>query len=213
MSAKSNKRSKSSSRWLKEHFDDPYVKEAQRLGYRSRAAFKLLEIQEKDKLLKPGQIVVDLGAAPGGWSQIATKLVGPQGKVFALDILPMEPLDGVFFIEGDFREEHVLSQLTSALENHSIDLVISDIAPNMSGSGMIDQPRAMYLTELALDFTKNHLRIGGNYVVKVFQGDGFDNYLRELRQLFEKVLIRKPKASRDRSREVYLVGLSLRKSL
>lgn len=200
-------RSKSSSRWLKEHFDDPYVKEAQKKGYRSRATFKLLEIQEKDKLIQPGMVVVDLGAAPGGWSQIAVKLVGSKGKVFALDILPMDPIVDVDFIEGDFREDAVLNQLENALTGQRIDLVISDIAPNISGNDSVDQPRAMYLVELALEFAGQHLRPGGNFLVKVFQGEGFEAYFKELKQQFKKVITRKPKASRGRSREVYLLGI------
>lgn len=200
-------RSKSSSRWLKEHFDDPYVKEAQKKGYRSRATFKLLEIQEKDKLIKPGMVVVDLGAAPGGWSQMAKQWVGDKGKVFALDILPMEPIVDVDFIEGDFREDAVLQQLETALDGQTIDLVISDIAPNISGNDSVDQPRAMYLVELALDFAHNHLRPGGNFLVKVFQGEGFEDYFKALKQQFNKVITRKPKASRGRSREVYLLGV------
>ena len=200
-------RSKSSSRWLKEHFDDPYVKEAQKKGYRSRAAFKLLEIQEKDKLVKPGMVVVDLGSAPGSWSQIVVKWVGDKGKVFALDILPMEAIVDVDFIEGDFREEDVLQQLEAALAGQQIDLVISDIAPNMSGNNCVDLPRAMYLVELALEFAQQHLRPKGNFLVKVFQGAGFDEYFKSLKMHFDKVITRKPKASRGRSREVYLIGL------
>jgi 23S rRNA (uridine2552-2'-O)-methyltransferase len=205
------KRSKSSQDWLKRHFDDPYVKEAQKAGYRSRAVFKLLEIQEKDQLLKPGQVVVDLGAAPGGWSQIAVSLVskkgaGKQGKVFALDILPMEPLEGVDFIQGDFTEEGVYQQFLSTLGGREIDLVMSDMAPNISGMRVVDQPRAMYLAELALDFAQSVLKPGGDFVVKVFQGQGFDEYTKLMRTLFAKVLVRKPKASRQASREVYLLG-------
>lgn len=200
-------RSKSSKNWLKRHFADPYVKQAQEKGYRSRAVFKLLEIQEKDKLIKPGMTVVDLGAAPGGWSQIAKDWIGDKGRIIALDILPMEPIVGVEFIEGDFRDEAVLSKLESLVENKRIDLVISDIAPNMSGNDSVDQPRAMYLVELALDFTKQHLKPGGNFLAKVFQGEGFEDYLKDLRSNFDKVVTRKPKSSRDRSREVYLLGL------
>lgn len=200
-------RSKSSGRWLKEHFDDPYVKEAQKRGYRSRATFKLLEIQQKDKLIKPGMVVVDLGAAPGGWSQIASQLVGDKGKVFALDILPMEPIVDVDFIQGDFRDEAVFHQLEAALVEQMIDLVISDIAPNISGNDSVDQPKAMYLVELALDFARHHLKPNGNFLTKVFQGEGFDDYFYALKQCFKKVITRKPKASRGRSREVYLLGL------
>lgn len=200
-------RSKSSSRWLKEHFDDPYVKEAQKKGYRSRATFKLLEIQEKDKLIKPGMVVVDLGAAPGGWSQIAVKLVGNKGKVFALDILPMVPIVDVEFIEGDFREDAVLNQLEAALAGQQIDLVISDIAPNISGNDSVDLPRAMHLVELVLEFAQQHLKPGGNFLVKVLQGEGFEAYFQALKQQYKKVITRKPKASRGRSRELYLLGV------
>lgn len=203
-------RSKSSSKWLKEHFADPYVKEAQKKGYRSRAVFKLLEIQQKDKLIKPGMTVVDLGAAPGGWSQAVVKIVGDKGRVFALDCLAMDPIAGVDFIEGDFREDKVLNKLELLLKGQVIDLVISDIAPNISGNNSIDQPRAMYLVELALDFTKSHLRTGGNFVVKVLQGEGFMEYHREMKAAFKKVITRKPKASRARSCEVYLLGIGKR---
>jgi 23S rRNA (uridine2552-2'-O)-methyltransferase len=200
------KRSKSSQDWLRRHFDDPYVKEAQKAGYRSRAVFKLLEIQEKDRLLKPGQVVVDLGAAPGGWSQVAVEVVGKAGRVFALDILPMEPLEGVTILQGDFTEETVYQRLLSALAGRQIDLVLSDMAPNISGMRVVDQPRAMYLAELALDFAHAALRPGGDFVTKVFQGAGFDPYLKLLRGAFAKVTVRKPKASRAESREVYLVA-------
>ena len=200
-------RSKSSGRWLKEHFADPYVKEAQKAGYRSRAAFKLLEIQQKDRLIKPGMIVVDLGAAPGGWSQIAAGLVGEQGRVLALDILPMDGIPGVEFIVGDFREAAVLQQFEALLKGQQPDLVISDMAPNISGNDSIDQPRALYLVELALDFARHHLRKDGNFLVKVFHGAGFDAYFKEMKQLFKKVVTRKPTASRNRSSEVYLLGL------
>lgn len=200
-------RSKSSSRWLKEHFDDPYVKEAQKKGYRSRAVFKLLEMQDKDKLIKPGMRVVDLGAAPGGWSQMAVKWVGDHGQVIALDILPMDPIVGVNFIEGDFHEQAVVDQLQAAIADRPIDLVISDIAPNMSGNDSVDQPKTMYLVELALDFAKQHLKPKGNFLVKVFHGEGFEAYLKDMRACFTKVVTRKPKSSRQRSREVYLLGL------
>lgn len=200
-------RSKSSSQWLQEHFKDPFVQLAQKRGYRSRAAFKLIEIQEKDKLIKSGMTVVDLGAAPGGWSQLASEWVGEKGKLIALDILPMESLVGVDFIQGDFRDEAVLAELESALAGEPIDLVISDIAPNMSGSASIDQPRAMYLVELALDFAKQHLKSNGNFCCKVFQGEGFDAFFKELKHIFNNVVTRKPKSSRGRSREVYLLGL------
>ncbi len=200
-------RSKSSGRWLKEHFADQYVKEAQKLGYRSRAAFKLLEIQQKDRLIKPGMIVVDLGAAPGGWSQIAAQLVGEHGRVLALDILPMDEISGVEFVEGDFREASVLQCFERVLNDQQPDLVISDMAPNISGNDSIDQPRAMYLVELALDFARQHLRKDGNFLVKVFQGTGFEAYFKEMKQIFKKVITRKPMASRNRSSEVYLLGL------
>ena len=200
------KRSKSSSAWLREHFDDHYVKEAQRLGLRSRAAFKLMEIQEKDRLIKPGMVVVDLGAAPGGWSQFAYDIVGERGRVIASDILPMDTLAGVEFVAGDFTEESVFNQLLDVIGEEKADLVISDMAPNMSGMQAVDQPRSMYLAELALDMAKEALRPGGSIVFKVFQGEGFDQLLREMRAEFTKVLTRKPSASRSRSREVYLVA-------
>lgn len=200
------KRSKSSQRWLKEHFDDPYVKLAQQKGYRSRAAFKLLEIQEKDKIITPGMAVVDLGAAPGSWSEIVKELVGPRGKVFALDILPMEPIPEVSFIQGDFTDPLVFEKFLQLIDNHKVDLVISDIAPNISGMRAVDQPRAMYLAELAADFAKNVLKHGGVFLVKVFQGEGFDHFLKIVRQDYTKVQIRKPKSSRARSKEVYILA-------
>ena len=201
-----SKRSKSSRQWLDRHFKDAYVKKAQQEGYRSRAAFKLLEIQERDNLLRPGQTVVDLGAAPGGWSQIAKQLVGSKGTVIALDILAMEPLAGIEFIQGDFREDEPLQKLTEVLAGRLVDLVISDMAPNVSGLSVVDQPRAMYLCELALDFAKQTLKPNGGFIVKVFQGEGYDDYFRELRSSFKKVVTRKPSASRPKSREVYLVA-------
>ncbi len=199
-------RSKSSKRWLKEHFDDFYVQKAQKEGWRSRAVYKLQEIDEKDKLLKPGMTVVDLGAAPGGWSQWAASRVGEKGQVYALDILPVEPFAGVTFIQGDFREEAVYQQLLDALGEKTVDLVISDMAPNMSGNTAVDIPRAMYLSELAMDFADQTLKPGGDLLVKVFQGAGFDELIRALRQRYAKVITRKPKASRPRSREVYLLA-------
>lgn len=199
-------RTKSSSRWLKEHFDDEYVKRAQREGWRSRAVYKLEELDRKYRLLKPGMTVVDLGAAPGGWSQYAAGLLGSKGQIFALDILPIEPLPGVVFIEGDFRDEGVLSRLKAQLGDRPIDLVMSDMAPNISGMGAVDQPRAMYLVELAVDFAREMLRPGGTFVCKVFQGEGFDALIQSLRTDYAKVAVRKPKASRPRSREVYLVA-------
>lgn len=203
-------RSKSSARWLREHFTDEYVKRAQEEGYRSRAVYKLLEIQEKDRLLRPGLTVVDLGAAPGGWSQLAARLVGGQGAVIALDMLPMEPLAGVEFIPGDFRETAVLERLMAVLNGRPVDLVISDMAPNTSGIKAVDQPRGMYLAELALDFAGQCLRSGGDLLVKVFQGEGFDPFLKSLRAGFATVAPRKPKASRARSAERYLLARNYR---
>ncbi len=203
-------RSKSSRRWLDRHVSDEFVKRAQREGYRSRAAYKLLEIQERDRIFKPGQVVVDLGAAPGGWSQVARSLVAPGGRVLALDILPMEPMADVEVLEGDFREDAVLQHLREVLGERSIDLVISDMAPNVSGVAAVDQPRAMHLAELALDFARESLKPGGALVLKVFQGAGFDELVRALRLSFVRVVTRKPKASRPASREVYLVAVSFR---
>lgn len=191
---------------MQEHFDDEYVKLARAQGYRSRAVFKLKEIQEKDKLIKPGMNVVDLGAAPGGWSQFVRPILGKKSKLIALDILPMEQVEGVDFIRGDFREESVLEELTSALENAPVDVVLSDMAPNLSGNKGIDQPNSIYLCELALDTAKIVLVKGGSFLVKVFQGEGFDAFNRDVQQHFEKVVIRKPKASRPRSNEVYILA-------
>ncbi|MAY41999.1 MULTISPECIES: 23S rRNA (uridine(2552)-2'-O)-methyltransferase RlmE [unclassified Neptuniibacter] len=199
-------KSTSSERWLKEHFDDQYVKKAKEHGYRSRASFKLIELDEKDKLFKSGMTVVDLGAAPGGWSQIAAERVGDRGRVVASDILPMDGMAGVEFVQGDFTEEEVLNQILSALGEEPADLVISDMAPNMSGMSAVDQPAAMYLVELALDMAREVLKPGGNFVAKVFQGEGFDQYLLDMRKSFNKVVTRKPDSSRARSREVYLLG-------
>ena len=203
-------RSKSSTRWLREHFTDEYVRRAQAEGYRSRAVYKLLEIQEKDRLLRPGAIVVDLGAAPGGWSQLAARLVGPRGTVIALDVLPVEPLVGVEFIQGDFRETAVLDGLLNVLNGRPVDLVISDMAPNITGIKAVDQPRGMYLAELALDFARQCLRPGGDFLVKAFQGEGIDPFLGELRAAFAAVLPRKPKASRARSAERYWLARNYR---
>ena len=203
-------RSKSSQRWLKEHFSDPYVKKAQSQGYRSRAAFKLLEIQEKDKILKPGMTVVDLGAAPGGWSQLAAQIVGAKGHVFALDILSMDDLPGVTFLKGDFQKPEVAEELLKQMAENQADLVISDMAPNMSGMAVVDQSRAMYLTELALEFAKKVLKNEGCFLVKAFQGADFEVFLKNLRKKFRQVLIRKPKSSRQRSREVYLLAKGYR---
>lgn len=200
------KKSKSSRRWLDRHVNDEFVKRAQKDGYRSRAVYKLLEVQEKDRLMKPGQIIVDLGAAPGGWSQVAEKIVGDKGQVIALDILPMDAITGVEFIQGDFRDDESLAQLRRLLSGRQVDLVISDMAPNITGTTAVDQPRAMYLCELALAFARESLRPGGGFVVKVFHGEGFEEYVRELRRSFKRVVTRKPKASRPKSREVYLVA-------
>ncbi|SIN86098.1 23S rRNA Um-2552 2'-O-methyltransferase [Sulfurivirga caldicuralii] len=199
-------RSKSSKRWLKEHFDDYYVQKAQREGWRSRAVYKLQEIDEKDKLFKPGMTVVDLGAAPGGWSQWVTHRIGEKGHVYALDILPVEPFAGITFIQGDFREDEVYQKLLDALDGREVDLVMSDMAPNMSGNTAVDIPRAMYLAELAMDFADQALKPGGDLLMKVFQGEGFDELHRALRERYGKVITRKPKASRPRSREVYLLA-------
>ncbi|KGI78115.1 23S rRNA (uridine(2552)-2'-O)-methyltransferase RlmE [Oleiagrimonas soli] len=199
-------RSKSSSRWLKEHFDDAYVKRAQAEGLRSRAAFKLEELLDRDQLLKPGMHVVDLGAAPGGWSQLVQRRLGDSGRIIALDILPMQGIGGVDFIEGDFREAAVLAELERRLDGHPVDLVLSDMAPNMSGVAVADQIRAMDLAELALDFCRHWLKPDGAFLIKLFQGAGFDDYLRDLRGSFDRVTMRKPKASRARSREVYALA-------
>ncbi|MCF6264765.1 MAG: 23S rRNA (uridine(2552)-2'-O)-methyltransferase RlmE [Xanthomonadales bacterium] len=212
-------RTKSSKRWLNEHFEDHWVKQAQQAGYRSRAAFKLIEIDQKDQLIRAGMVVVDLGAAPGGWCQIVAPLVGNKGLVFALDILPMAALPGVEFLQGDFSGDECLQQLEEILQKfgvgneskRTVDLVLSDMAPNISGMDAIDQPRAMHLAELAADFALQHLRPGGDFLVKVFQGQGFDEYLRDLRAGFNKVITRKPKASRQRSREVYLLAKGRRR--
>lgn len=204
--AKKSTRSRSSARWLQEHFDDPYVKKAQKLGYRSRASFKLLEIQEKDRLIKPGMTVVDLGSAPGGWSQVAVALVGHKGRVIASDILPMDSLAGVEFVCGDFSEEAVLQQILDCLGEDKADLVISDMAPNMSGMPAVDQARAMYLIELSVDMASQVLKPGGSFLSKVFHGEGFDELLRQLRGSYSKVLTRKPQASRSRSRETYVLA-------
>jgi 23S rRNA (uridine2552-2'-O)-methyltransferase len=207
-------RSKSSARWLKEHFSDPYVKRAQAEGWRSRAVFKLDELLERDPLLRPGMVVVDLGAAPGGWSQMVRERLrtraGDSGRVIALDILPMQGIAGVEVIEGDFREESVAARLDAALGGQGVDLVLSDMAPNISGVESVDQARAMHLAELARDFAAAHLNPGGAFLVKLFQGRGFDDYLRGLRADYERVSIRKPKASRSRSAEVYALALAKR---
>ncbi|HET6434802.1 MAG TPA: 23S rRNA (uridine(2552)-2'-O)-methyltransferase RlmE [Xanthomonadaceae bacterium] len=206
-------RSKSSQRWLKEHFSDPYVKKAQAEGLRSRAAYKLEELVERDRLLKPGMVVVDLGAAPGGWSQWVRQALGDGGRVIALDILDMPSLAGVEFLHGDFREDAVLSRLEAALAGQPVDLVLSDMAPNKSGMDAVDQPRAMHLAELAMDFADRHLRPGGTFLIKLFQGVGFDEYVRELRRRYARVVIRKPAASRRRSPEVYALAQDKRAAL
>ena len=203
-------RSKSSKRWLNEHFDDPYVRMAQQQGLRSRSAFKLIELNEKYGLIRPGMIIVDLGAAPGGWCQVARPLVGDSGRVVGLDILEMEPLPGVEIIQGDFTEDEPLQALEDLLGGEKADLVLSDMAPNMSGMAAIDQAKSMYLAELALAFVRDHLKQGGDFVVKLFQGADFDSYVREVRSLFEKVQVKKPRASRPRSKEVYLLARGLK---
>ena len=199
-------RTKSSSRWLQEHVNDPYVKQAQKDGYRSRSSYKLIELNQKDRLIRPGMLVMDLGSAPGGWSQVAAALVGDKGRVLATDILPMDPLANVDFIQGDFREEAVLNQILERLHGQKPDLVMSDMLPNISGISSADQAGAIYLLELALDMVRRVLKPGGSFVAKLFQGVGSDAYLKELRTAFEKVSIRKPTASRSRSREVYVVA-------
>lgn len=195
-----------SRRWLDEHFADRYVKRAQQEGARSRAVYKLEELDRRDRLLKPGMTVIDLGAAPGGWSEYAAQRVGEGGRVIALDVLPMEPIAGVTVLQGDFRDEPVLARLLETLGDRQADLVLSDMAPNLSGVKVADQARAMHLVELALDLARQVLRPGGDLVVKLFQGEGSEQYLRELRDVFSKVLIRKPDASRSRSAEVYVLA-------
>lgn len=207
------KKAKSSKTWIKEHVNDFYVKQARKEGYRSRAAYKLVEISRRDHLLKPGMIVVDLGSSPGGWSQVALKMVGRHGKVFSLDILDMEPLPGITFIQGDFEEEATLIELRTKLGKKPIDLVISDMSPNISGVGVHDQARSMYLAELALEFSVEQLNSGGNFLVKVFQGSSFEQFLRTMRASFKKVVARKPEASRNRSNEIYLLGLKKQKRI
>lgn len=199
-------RSKSSGRWMQEHFNDEYVKMAQVKGYRSRAVFKLNEIQDKDQIIKPGMNIIDLGAAPGGWSQFAREIIGKKDKIIALDILPMEPIDGVDFIQGDFREQGVLDELYAVLDGAEINLVMSDMAPNMSGNKAVDQPRSIYLGELALETAKAVLTKGGTFLVKLFHGEGFEEFYQEVQKSFSKVVIRKPKASRPRSNEVYILA-------
>ncbi len=199
-------RSKSSNQWMQEHFDDEYVKRAMSEGYRSRSTFKLIEIQEKDRIIKTGMNIIDLGAAPGGWSEYARGIIGKKNKVIALDLLEMDPIEGVDFIQGDFREDEILDELYKVLNGAPVDLVMSDMAPNISGNKAIDQPRIIYLAELALDTAKEVLIKGGTFLIKMFQGAGFDEYKREVDACFSRVVIRKPKASRARSKEVYILA-------
>jgi 23S rRNA (uridine2552-2'-O)-methyltransferase len=199
-------RSKSSNQWMQEHVDDEYVKKAKAMGYRSRSTFKLIEIQQKDKIIKPGMNVIDLGAAPGGWSEYARKIVGKKNKVIALDLLEIDPIDGVDFIQGDFRENEVLDELYQVLNGAPVDLVMSDMAPNISGNKGMDQPRSIYLAELALDTAQTVLSKGGTFLIKMFQGVGFEEYKKEVAGCFTKVVIRKPNASRARSKEVYILA-------
>jgi len=204
-------RSKSSNDWMQEHLNDEYVKKAKALGYRSRATFKLVEVVEKDKIIRPDMNIVDLGAAPGGWSEYARKLVGKKQRVIALDILDIDPIEGVDFIKGDFRENEVYEQLNELLAGAPIHVVLSDMAPNMSGNKAIDQPSAMYLCELALETAENILVEGGTFLVKVFQGVGFEAYQKQVQASFAKVIIRKPKSSRARSNEVYILAKGFKK--
>ena len=199
-------RSKSSENWLREHFDDAYVKKSREEGYRSRASYKLLEIQKKDELIKPGMTVIDLGASPGSWSQVVTNLVGPKGMIFASDVLPMDSIEGVNFIQGDFTDQAVYDLLIEKLAGTAVDLVISDMAPNISGVKEIDQPRAIYLSELALEIARSVLRPGAYFLVKVFQGEGLEAFQAQVRNSFSVVKVRKPRASRARSREIYLLA-------
>ncbi|POA18520.1 23S rRNA (uridine(2552)-2'-O)-methyltransferase RlmE [Pseudomonas sp. FW300-N1A1] len=203
-------RSKTSLGWLKRHVNDPYVKQAQKDGYRSRASYKLLEVQEKYKLIRPGMSVVDLGAAPGGWSQVTSRLIGGQGRLIASDILEMDSIPDVTFIQGDFTQDQVLAQILEAVGNSQVDLVISDMAPNMSGTPEVDMPKAMFLCELALDLAARILKPGGNFVIKVFQGEGFDAYVKDARQKFDKVQMIKPDSSRGSSREQYMLAWGYR---
>ncbi len=204
------KRTRTSNAWLREHVNDPYVQRARAEGYRSRASFKLMEIDDRDHLIRSGEVVVDLGATPGGWSQVAAKRMKGKGRVIALDLLEMEPLHGVEFIQGDFREEDVLQNLEKMLAGERVGLVLSDMAPNMSGILLSDQARVMHLAELGLEFSRNWLKPEGAFLVKVFQGYGYDDFVREMRLVFKTVSSRKPDASRDRSPEVYLLGRGLK---
>jgi len=204
-------RSKSSNQWMQEHFDDEYVKKAQAMGYRSRSTFKLVEIQEKDKIIKSGMNVIDLGAAPGGWSEYARKIIGKKNKVIGLDLLAIDPIEGVDFIQGDFRENDVLDELMRVLDGAPVDLVMSDMAPNISGNKAMDQPRSIYLAELALDTAQTVLTKGGTFLIKMFQGAGFDEYKKDVTKCFTTVVIRKPKSSRPRSKEVYILAKGFKK--
>ena len=204
------KRTRTSNAWLREHVNDPYVQRARAEGYRSRASFKLMEIDERDHLIRSGEVVVDLGATPGGWSQVAAKRMQGKGRVIALDLLEMDPLHGVEFIQGDFREDEVLAELERTLAGQKVGLVLSDMAPNMSGILLSDQARVMHLAELGLEFSRQWLKPDGAFLVKVFQGYGFEDFVREMRQVFSAVSSRKPDASRDRSAEVYLLGKGLK---
>lgn len=206
LNVSNKKRSASSTRWLNEHFKDQFVLQAQKKGLRSRAWFKLEEIQKTDKLFKPGMTVVDLGAAPGGWSQYVASIIGNKGRIIACDLLPMDPIVGVDFLQGDFRDEAVLNALLARVGEDKVQVVMSDMAPNMSGQPAVDIPRAMYLVELALDMCRDVLAPNGSFIVKVFQGEGFEQYLKAIREMFKVVKIRKPQASRARSREVYIVA-------
>ena len=206
------KKSHSSKQWLRRHVNDPYVQRSKKEGYRSRSAYKLLEIDERDKLLRPGMVLVDLGAAPGGWSQVAAKRLGPAGKVIAIDLLEMEPVSGVTFIQGDFGSRKGLEAVEAALEGRRVNLVLSDMAPNMTGIPVTDQARSMALAELALDFALLHLQDEGSLLIKIFQGAGYDEYLLSLRRAFRKVVVRKPDASRGESAEQYLLARGLREA-
>ena len=204
------KKSHSSKQWLRRHVNDPYVQRSKREGYRSRSAYKLTEIDERDKLLRAGQVIVDLGAAPGGWSQVAAKRVGGAGKVIAIDLVEVEPIAGVTLIQADFGSRKGLEAVQAALEGGKADLVLSDMAPNLSGIAISDQARSMHLAEIARDFALLHLKPDGGFLVKIFQGAGYDDYLKSLRQAFRKVVVRKPAASRDESAEQYLLARGLR---
>ena len=196
--------------WIKQHLNDPYVKQAQKDGYRSRASYKLLEIIDKERMIRPGMTVVDLGSAPGGWSQVASRMVGHEGRVHALDILPMDPVAGVDFILGDFTEQEIFDQLLKLIGNRPVDLVISDMAPNLTGSKAVDQPTSIYLVELAVDLACKVMKPEGVFIAKLFQGEGFDEFVRHVRTLFDRVSMRKPDASRSKSREVYMVAKGLK---